>query len=455
MVNPSRVAAVALLLLVLNAVGGCRKADVSNPPAPKGNTPATGVADTPVKPHSQGAGHSSPGYSRKKTSSDSTKQIGAVGASETVFLEPSKPATSATADNNPTPSPVGPPAALARAAELFTMDATDADEFRQSLVAARTVIPEVPAAVGDQPVKWNKIKLDQAGLGFDAIRFTSPLDNNSDLIWAIVMSEELGLSRWYITPAQGHINGFRGFEQVDDLNLDEIGFSRQTALILQELTWGEIRPKSEYFIWMAFQDQRPREAYVKLALVPSEPKALSDGSSKRSTWDRLRALRISDAPTPAGNDIVPYAIQLAESGGVDEAIRKLEERIKTDGANTSRAVRFTRLHFLFNRARDWSLRPETRDNAFRSFIETTALMREYKHDVGSLSFAERRTYGSLLFFEACALFNAGQKAKAIDSVREAIENGIDPRDFPDDPIGNALRQLPEYQALLETLDRKR
>jgi hypothetical protein len=58
-------------------------------------------------------------------------------------------------------------------------------------------------------------------------------------------------------------------------------------------------------------------------------------------------------------------------------------------------------------------------------------------------------------FEACALLNAGQKAKAIDSVREAIENRIDPSDFPDEPVGNVLRQLPEFRAMPETLDRKR
>lgn len=467
MAIPTRVAALVTLSLLFCSAGGCRKAADSNPPAPKNNAAATSAPDTQRNPASPvadskaaGANSKAAGGAMEKTA-DAPKQIGAAGASETVFLDqprettaPSAEPGAATAAPATSSSPPGASEALVRAAELFNQDITEGAEFSGSLVRAKAIIPEIPVAVGDQPAKWNKIKLNQAGNGFDAIRFTSPLDKTADLIWALVMSEDLGMRSWYITPARGHINGFKGFNLTDELDLDEIGFTTQTKVLFQDLCGGEILPKSEYFIWISFVHQLPREVYIKLKLIPAR-RDLLDRNNKRSPMEMVTTLNVKLPPPPAGKDIVRHATDLAESGGVDEAIKELEERIKTDGPNASRAVRFARIHIMFIRAHDWSLKPETLDKAYKSFIETAPLMREFKQDVGSLSFPERKTYGNLLFFEACALVNAGQNPKAIDSVREAMENRIDPRDFPDEPIGNALRQLPEYRALLETLDKRR
>jgi hypothetical protein len=342
---------------------------------------------------------------------------------------------------------------LALAYELASQRLSGIGSFQSALNEASSQFPIAPVATGDQPVQWAKFTLNQAGHQIDGIRFTSPLEAPGDLLWAFAYSRPTEIVRWSITPSIGVVRGFRNYERKNDLDLSDTQLPGPAEVILQELTGGEIKPQREYYLWFSFREPGPWELYVKLKLIPSIPVA-PESERYRSATALATHLDIGLPPDPPpGDAIVSYALDVWDVRGMDAAIGLLEERIRSEGGNASRRVRYYHIVLRHERAAAWARDSATRDEAYRQFQQVAASMRAFQQKVGSLRLDERRTLGAILYHEACVWLSAGQTDKANDIVREAIENGIDPRrDFPQDRIGEELRNSPGFKGILHNLN---
>ena len=162
-------------------------------------------------------------------------------------------------------------AAAARA--RWTADETPANgqAFARATQAAADAFTKVEFKESGSTEQFVRVTLNQHGAGFDGIRFTVPKGEARDLVWAFAGLQRHIPSNWYILPRAGEMKGFRQFfrggPSMKDVPWEEAVLPY--SVFLQPLSGGELKPEQEYLIWFNFYDQRPKDLYVLLKLVPT------------------------------------------------------------------------------------------------------------------------------------------------------------------------------------------
>lgn len=161
-------------------------------------------------------------------------------------------------------------AAAARARWVAEETPANGQTFARATQAAADAFTKVELKASGSTEKFVRVTLNQHGAKFDGIRFTVPKGEARDLVWAFAALQRNIPSNWYILPCAGEMKGFRQFFRggpgMKDVPWAETVIDYQSYL--QPLTGGELKPEQEYLIWFQFYDQRPKDLYVMLKLVP-------------------------------------------------------------------------------------------------------------------------------------------------------------------------------------------
>ncbi|MDZ4689623.1 MAG: SUMF1/EgtB/PvdO family nonheme iron enzyme [Planctomycetaceae bacterium] len=145
--------------------------------------------------------------------------------------------------------------------------------LQRGLRELREKLPELNVTVGDQPLKWNSLKLplfvprgQTEATCFQAFRFRSPLDQPADLHWSYAVPQATG--RWSILRINGEMSGFEFFERLWNLKIPALALPPGNTVVLQELIGGKILPGEEYVIWYHPHPGAAPDFHAALRLTP-------------------------------------------------------------------------------------------------------------------------------------------------------------------------------------------
>src|SRR5688572_1077746 len=110
-----------------------------------------------------------------------------------VGQSPSAPRIPTVRKQAPKAPPLPANATLEQAYERLTNDA----DHKPYLRALRDQFREIELTPADAPPKWNTLTLNQQGARIDAIRFTSPPGQTSDLRWCFIHPRH-AVKHWFI-----------------------------------------------------------------------------------------------------------------------------------------------------------------------------------------------------------------------------------------------------------------
>lgn len=161
-------------------------------------------------------------------------------------------------------------------------------------------------------------------------------------------------------------------------------------------------------------------------------------------------------PAPAGSppattpktaaELVELANQHSRSGNIDAAVAALKEAVQLEPKNR-RAV--LGLSVVLQSLGIQRMQKGDSEQGYGTFIESARLMRALRAE-GPLGAQERTFYANALYNEACALAMGGDPTKALESLRESLQEGFkDLSQINQDTDLAEVRKLPGFQALME------
>lgn len=195
-------------------------------------------------------------------------------------------------------------------------------EFIESIRSIADEFPVLEVSTDNQ-VKWQTIKINDTGVGFAAIRFTSPLDAPADMHWVFVLPPD-AIEQWYIVPREGTMDGFRNFENYYDLSLPDVSLPASNLAVFQELLEGQIQPGREYILWFGLNSSEAVELRVALHLEPMATRLFATKVDELATAigielpkkDSPLLMAVRDAMSRvAATKVVPASNSPANSGG--------------------------------------------------------------------------------------------------------------------------------------------
>jgi hypothetical protein len=146
----------------------------------------------------------------------------------------------------------------------------DGEEFRTLLQSVAGSFAEIRPGTKWGEVKWERVVLNRAGKGVDALRFTTPTDGPRNLVWAFVYPKGMPKG-WGIRSTKGRMYGFKEFEAPEAEAFTELpGIGRPAAVVLQRHAAEHLKPGREYLLWFRFKTSEPVEMQVGVDLVRPE-----------------------------------------------------------------------------------------------------------------------------------------------------------------------------------------
>jgi hypothetical protein len=183
---------------------------------------------------------------------------------------------------------------------LPAQEPTETPEPFRSLPARLQADPSlltfVPSTSGEETPKTVEIDLRKSqvslpeGYSCGAIRVKAPETGKLDLVWAF--SVPVAWTNWYILPVQGEGEGFRNFLTADRL-YKEVQPVGNSAVRLQALEAGRLKPGQEYFLWFLTQDKSPDPAPLRARIHFAPAK---DDVREWAAEDIAKALKLTEAP---------------------------------------------------------------------------------------------------------------------------------------------------------------
>lgn len=145
----------------------------------------------------------------------------------------------------------------------------------EALSSVKLGFVDIPVYTEDTVPNWTKVRLNTAGAGLDVIRFTNAYSFPADLIWAFAIPADTSDStlRWWITTDRGTGAGDFGFKQYylkNYLILAGLDLPPRNVVVFQHLEGAQISGGREYLLCFLFEDEKPRDVYVKLMLLNPE-----------------------------------------------------------------------------------------------------------------------------------------------------------------------------------------
>jgi hypothetical protein len=170
---------------------------------------------------------------------------------------------------------------IRRQAALQQTNLLAVDILKSKLNATVQSIPHAFALLqastnGSRPA-FQKITLNQSGLGFDGFRIKNTSTEPKKFAWACAFKANSLIETWHIVPVKGAMKGFsKYFVLPPDLqNVPWKNAGRPYKGFCQALDSAELQPGEEYIVWLSFTSTRLQEIYILFDL-PSASLATND-----------------------------------------------------------------------------------------------------------------------------------------------------------------------------------
>jgi hypothetical protein len=317
--------------------------------------------------------------------------------------------------------------------------------FNEQLQTLHQQFPLIEPAKGDEAAKWTTVTLNKSGDQLDAIRFKSPLGEPAGMRWAFVAPVGR-LASWYILPVKGAMAGFQQYDTELFVDFENLSEPADNVSFFQTLAAG-IKPGQEYILWFTFHSEEPVELSAAIQLAPAK-----DGDFPFSAEETARKLGFT---TPFARTSLPDIDALAarsrhmETFDLEGAMAITDEGLAK--YPDSRPLLLAAIFQKSLRARQIASRAGNKFAAPK-FLEIGELGRRLKSKIQDPTREEKDGLIAAAYLEACGHASLGDSAKAVGSLRDAVQAGFaKPDELATDERLAALRGLPEFDKLIADL----
>jgi hypothetical protein len=334
---------------------------------------------------------------------------------------------------------------LARAKELWWADDHNYVEILNRLESG---LPTLKLRVSDAVPAWEKVTLNRFGVGFDAIRIEFPRD--ADLVF--VFSDPLP-TVWYEFTSQ-QVPHFRlnmtGISR-NNVDVPGIGLPQYNSLAFQHQPISTTRLSGDFFLAFGFENyDQPVDIYLKMKCF--EPQHLPDPATNFAKAQDFAPLLGLEWPLQFTKDATARdrARDVLEMSGIKGALDMLEKEVsktspRRDKLYYAKLAQEHGIQLYKNRA------PRTESTPY--ILKSAALLREALEESNELTPEEMQLVPNAFYNEACCFAISGERDKAMQSLKQAVESGFrDVAQIRGDDDLESLRQLPEFQQLVEKLE---
>lgn len=158
--------------------------------------------------------------------------------------------------------------ALRKARQLWAKGRSRSAEFHRTLQSVIRDLPELKVGTNTTRIRWNLVVINQTGVGFDALRFRSPLKHVGNMYWVFVAPGRIG--NWNIVPAQGTMRGFRRLWREHGFQAQGVDLPLKNQAVFQAMEGGRIEPGKEYIVWFASDPRKFSEVHMAIRLAQVE-----------------------------------------------------------------------------------------------------------------------------------------------------------------------------------------
>ena len=292
--------------------------------------------------------------------------------------------------------------------------------FRRVLRAISPELRSAPVTTGPGPLKWTTVTYNEQ---FGAVRFSSSLGVPADLRWCFVVEEKRDVPTWYILPAKGELrSGFATYQHETNLDLDVEGIPAKNLVFLQPLDGGLIQPGAEYILWFAFREaEEPVKMHMAIRLEPqgsfSKSTAIEDLAHDLGLSTPLKHTRV--VPVDEMVKQIEFPLLHRDLAGALQSAERAGQLVPND-----RQVLLWLGYLKVLRG------SQLADNRGRSegqsyFFVAAQHMRQLRDSFDPLSDIENIWLVETLYLEAESFALIGEKEKALASLREAFQHGLE------------------------------
>ena len=153
-------------------------------------------------------------------------------------------------------------------------------EFVAALQSVAGRFANVEPATEPGKGSFQNVTLNTRGKKIDAFRFRVPEGERRDLFWAVAFPKNM--KSWYISPAEGPAKqGFTSFQKTPPARMFKgKPPANLTGGVLQALAGEHLEPGREYLMWFIFEDDKPGNISLAMALLPSKGEPDNSGAVK-------------------------------------------------------------------------------------------------------------------------------------------------------------------------------
>lgn len=204
---------------------------------------------------------------------------------------------------------------------------------RQAIRTAAPLFPQVPVSTEYGKVQFNKYMLNTRGIGLDGIRFKTPPEGPTYLLWAFACPSNLN-PRWYIVPMTETKRDLHNNYEVLSSSKLKAPWPGDRLVIIQPLL-ELLPPENEYVFWLYFVNKKtgevsknPTEIYVGLYVREEGQFHFAKKKrivAKRYLYPLTNAETVRDAlgllpDQPAPEDLLYGAIRAGDPTFIDYAL---------------------------------------------------------------------------------------------------------------------------------------
>lgn len=291
--------------------------------------------------------------------------------------------------------------------------------FHTMVRSLRTSVVEVPVTTLDEAPTWTTVALNH-DVGFDAIRFKSPLDEVGDL--RLALAAPLGTPiAWHIMSMKGEVTqGFTCLQRELNLDLPELKLPGRNRVMFQPLDKGQIGPHGEYIIWFVIAYNEPVEAKISLKVVPKDTYPHSHDSEQLAGHLGLRT-PLQRFDVRRADRLAAHATKSLRQADDTAAIQLSEQAIAA-----FRGHRQALLVSIVANLRQGVEQAESQGSeaGFAFFRQAADSARNLADFVPEPTDREHSEIHRALFYEAVAFAQSGDVSLAVKSLSVALDGGF-------------------------------
>jgi formylglycine-generating enzyme len=221
----------------------------------------------------------------------------------------------------------------------------DFDTIRRRLQPVREQLPLLDVSTETETPKWNKIRLNQLGKQFDAVRFRAHPAVQTDLYVSIAFTGSI--SKWEVIPVEGSQKKIAARATVWNVRVEALELPDDNTMIFMRIPG--IPAAAENVLWLMRPDDAAWDVNIAVTFLPADSTRRSDNAASlaKSMGITYETPRFT-ADAQGAKDALQFAKSLMSRGGqnsgqFDSALQAVAPALPELAAGTEQGISWNRI----------------------------------------------------------------------------------------------------------------